>query len=180
MSENTKKRKIRFNVLDVFVILLIAVLIFSVIYKIYANNAKEANKTETVYIVRFECADAYNSLIRYLDEGDEVYIKSTGEFLGYIYKSEDAIGTDAIVETGSNKPEAEQTEDDTEKKEDEGYRRTSYEGRLKLNGNTEMSRDGLYYILNGQNITVGSKIQVYTDDTEFTITIKQLTDKDAE
>ena len=180
MSENVKKKKFHFNVLDVFVILLVAVLVFSVIYKISSNSSKEANQDNPVYTVRFECEDEYNSLVRYLDDGDEVYIKATGELLGYIYKSGDAIGTDAIVEIGTDKPEEEKTKLSNEESEDEEYRLTSYEGKLKLNGNTEKSREGSYYILDGQNITVGSRIQVYTDDTEFTIIIKQLTDKDAE
>ena len=167
MSNNTKKR-VSFNVLDVFIILLVIILIASVVYKIWQNNKKDANKDNPVYTVVFECEE-YESLAGYLVDREEVYIKSSGELLGYIHRSGDTIGADALVVI--DEPS------DNNSSEDEFYELVRFEGKIKLNGNTKKSREGNYYVLEDLNITVGSKIEVYTDDTEFTITVKQFTDK---
>ncbi len=167
MSGNTKKR-FSFNVLDVFIILLVVILIASVVYKIYQNSKKDANQDNPVYTVVFECED-YESLASYLLDGEEVYIKSSGELLGYIHKSGDVIGAYALVILDDADTEGTSSSD--------LYDRMKFEGKLKLNGNTKKSREGNYYVLEDLNLTVGSKIEVYTEDTEFTITIKQFTDK---
>ncbi len=167
MSDSTKKR-LSFNVLDVFIILLVVILIASVVYKIYQNSQKDAKQDNPVYTVVFECED-YESLASYLLDGEEVYIRSSGELLGYIHKSGEIVGSYALV--------AIDDADGEDAPSPELYDRRRFEGKLKLNGNTKKSREGNYYVLEDLNLTVGSKIEVYTEDTEFTITIKQFTDK---
>lgn len=173
MSSNTKKKKASFNVLDVFIILLVVILIASIAYKVSQNLDEDKNKDNTVYTVAFECEE-YESLSRYLADGEKVYVASSGELLGYIYKSADILGSSSliVIEDGE-----ESTEQSTE---DNLYERVRFEGKLKLNGNTQKSAKGNYYTLEDLNIAVGSKIEVYTDDAEFTITIKQFIDKDEE
>ena len=167
MSSNTKKR-FSFNVLDVFIILLVVILIASVVYKISQNSKKNANQDNPVYTVVFECED-YESLASYLLDGEEVYIKSSGELLGYIHKGGDVIGAYALVVVDDADTEGTHSDDQ--------YERVKFEGKLKLNGNTKKSGEGNYYTLEDLNLTVGSKIEVYTEDTEFTITVKQFMDK---
>lgn len=169
MSNNTKKR-FSFNVLDIFIILLVVILIASVVYKIWQNSKKDANKDNPVYTVVFECED-YESLAKYLADGEEVYVRSSGELLGYIHKSGDIIGSDVLVIIEGSDTE------DTTVGGDGLYESVRFEGKIKLNGNTKKSREGNYYVLDDLNITVGSKIEVYTDDTEFTITVKRFVDK---
>ncbi len=154
MSNNAKKKKASFNVLDVFIILLVVVLIASIAYKISQNMDEDANKDNTVYTVAFECEE-YESLAKYLSYGEKVYVASTGELLGYVYKS--------VTVTGENTSDL--------------YEQVNLEGSLRLNGNFRKSPDGNFYVLDDLNLTVGSKIDVYTDDTEFTITVKQITNK---
>ncbi len=173
MSNNMKKR-FSFNVLDVFIILLVVILIASVVYKISQNSKQDARKDNPVYTVVFECED-YETLAKYLLDGEEVYIKSSGELLGYIHKSGDIIGAYAVVII--DEPNAEEIPVSPDTPSDDMYERVRFEGKIKLNGNTKKSREGNYYVLDDLNITVGSKIEVYTDDTEFTITVKQFTDK---
>lgn len=180
MSENTKKKRFSFNVLDVFIILLVVVLIASVAYKVSQNMDKDAKKDNTVYTVVFECEE-YETLAKYLSKGEKVYISTTGELLGYIHKSSDNVGPTALI-TIEEEPDAE-TPDATEPTDtpvDDLYERVRFEGKLKLNGNTQKSVVGNYYTLEELNIAVGSKISVYTDDAEFTITVKQIIGKDGE
>ncbi len=153
MSNNTKKR-FSFNVLDIFIILLVVILLASVAYKMWQNMKKDKNQTKPVYTVVFECED-YESLAKYLSNGEEVYISSSGELLGYVYKS--------ITVSDENNSDL--------------YEQVNLEGSLRLNGNVKKSREGNFYVLDDLNLTVGSKIDVYTDDTEFTITVKQFIDK---
>ncbi len=170
MSENTRKRRFSFNVLDVFIILLVVILIASIAYKIYQTSKKDANQDNPVYTVVFECED-YESLAGYLVDGEEVYIRSSGELLGFIHKAGDVMGGYALVIID------ESTAEDTDTASDDLYDRVKFEGKIKLNGNTKKSPKGNYYVIEGLNLTVGSKIDVYTDDTEFTITVKQFMDK---
>lgn len=180
MSDNTKKRRLSFNVLDVFIVLLVLVLILSVAYKISQSMKKDANNDNPVYTIIFECEE-YESLAKYLSDGEAVYIRSSGEILGYIYKSEDASGSSAIVVIEDEQDSTEQDAVGTTKAEtDDLYERVKFEGTLKLNGNTKKSNEGNYYTLEDFNICVGSKIEVYTDDAEFTITVKKFIDKDVE
>ncbi len=172
-EKNKIKRKISFNVFDVFVILLVVILIGSVIYKISVDNSKEARKDNSTYTIVFECYNEYNSLSKYVSDGDEVYIKAGGELLGYIYKSADSKGAQSIHVIEKD------TEQTTEKKSPSKlYERVDYEGKIKLNGNAEKSRDGLYYTVEGMNVTVGSKIEVYTKNAQFTITVKEFITRD--
>lgn len=182
MSETKKKRKYSFNAFDVFVILLILVLIGTVVYKISKKSSIDANKDNPVYTVIFDCTDEYDSLQKYLKDGDEVYIKSSGELFGYIYKSADSVVKDALYSSETETSgEADSTivENGTEEAISESavyYKKTDFEGKIKLNGNAEKSNEGEYYTVEGINITVGSVIDVYTDDAEFTIIIKGFID----
>ncbi len=178
MSNKTKKKRFSFNVLDVFIILLVVILIASIAYKISQNMDKDANKDNPIYTVAFECEE-YESLAKYLSNGEAVYITSSGELLGYIYKSADVQGSSAIVVIKDEEVTTEDVPADAESADDL-YERVRFEGKLKLNGNTKKSVEGNYYTLEGLNIAVGSKIEVYTDDAEFTITVKQFIDKDGE
>lgn len=184
MSENTKKKKYAFNVFDVFIILLVIILIASAVYRISQTSAEKANQDNPVYTVYFECDGEYESLAKYLSDGEEVYIKSTGELLGYIYKSADMLGDTAIhvKDDGTQAPMEEPTEakPKAESETADLYERVDFVGKLKLNGNAVKGREGSYYTVEELNITVGSVIEVYTDDTEFTIIVKQIADKDGE
>lgn len=181
MSENKKKRKISFNVLDVLVVLLLIILILTAVYKVSQAASSKANEDNPVYTIEFECDAEYNSLAKYLSDGDEIYLKSTGELLGYLYRSADTIGTNAIsvIQPESDSGESSDSQDGvkTEMQKDrygvDIYRQVSYEGKIKLNGNFEKSRTGAYYSLGDLNITVGSVLEVYTDDTLFTLTVRR-------
>lgn len=185
MNENKKKKKLSFNVLDVFVILLVVILILTAVYKITQASSSKANEDNPVYMIEFECTGEYNSLVKYLSDGEEIYLKSTGELLGYLYRSADFLGTDAIfVIQPENDGEEDNGSQAGEKtgitKDPHGvdiYRQVSYWGKIKLNGNFEKSHTGAYYSLGDLNITVGSVLEVYTDDTLFTLTVKRIIDK---
>lgn len=185
MSERVKKRRYSFNVFDVFVILLVLILIASVVYKISKSSEKEANKDNPVYTVIFECKSEPSSLNDYLNDGEEVYIKSSGELLGYIYRSGDSssmyaltpIERDTEISSGNGSGEA--VTDSTPTAGGKVYGNIGFTGKIKLNGNAEKAKEGSYYSIEGLNITVGSSVDVYTNYAEFTITVVEFTDKNA-
>lgn len=179
-SERSRKKKYSFNVFDFFVILLVLILIATVVYKISVGSAKEANKDNPVYTVVFECRSEPSSLDRYLKDGEEVYIKSSGELLGYIYRSADSNSLYALTPIESTTGGESGSESATESVSASGekvYSNTGFKGLIKLNGNAEKSKEGTYYSIEGLNITVGSSIDVYTSYAEFTITVMEFTDK---
>ncbi|MBE6547324.1 MAG: DUF4330 family protein [Ruminococcaceae bacterium] len=184
MRDNAGKKRIGFNVFDVFIILLVVILIATVGYKIYQTTSKEARKDNPTCTVVFECDSEYDSLGGYLKNGDAVYLKSTGQLLGYMYASST---NDVVQIVSKNDKEDVQTDKEDaselpgEKNVEIGavYSRVKYTGKLRLNGNAEKSREGAFYILEGMNITVGSEIEVYTDNAEFTIVVKELIDKNS-
>lgn len=174
MSDTRKKKRISFNVFDVFIILLIVVLIGTVVYKVMYSSSDNIIKDKSKYMLVFECEEEYNSLSKYIKDGDEVYIKSNGKLIGYI-RDDNIISATAIDEV------VDDTEKDTsasgavgDEEYDELYRNVKFTGKIKLNGNTQKSRDGSYYLLDDFNITVGSKIEVYTDNAQFTVIVKEI------
>lgn len=182
MSDTSKKKQFSFNVFDVFIILLAVALIATVVYNVLQNSYKTATEDNPRYVMEFECESEYDSLAKYIKEGDEVYIKSNGELIGYIRKS-DMMSTDAIVvvdkgtQDSTEEPTDEPAQNVSGKAEyDDLYKKVTFSGEMKLNGNTQKSRDGSYYSIEDFNITVGSKIEVYTDNAQFTITVKAIND----
>ena len=87
MSENTKKKKYAFNVFDVFIILLVIILIASAVYRISQTSAEKANQDNPVYTVYFECDGEYESLAKYLSDGEEVYTSLSLPPLGSLLAS---------------------------------------------------------------------------------------------
>lgn len=172
MKEKTKNKRYSFNAFDVFVLLIIAVLIGTVVYKAYGEISRDSKKDNGVYILEFECSEEYISLSDYVDEDDEVYVKDTGILLGYMRRN---IGSTALYVIGGDEAETE-----SETAADNGiqvYDKARLGGALKLNGNAEKSATGEFFMIDGLNITVGATIDVYTDDAEFTIIVKKISNR---
>lgn len=169
---NNKKSKVKINAFDIFVILLVLCLLATVIFKIYSSAAKDDNAKNSEITMSFKCEGEYNSLIKYLNSGDEVYLES-GELLGYIYKSPDS--EDLFVVTVREENELESGAQIAPKNVD-GDKVTTYEkidfsGNIKLNGNAVKSGKGNYFTIGSDNITVGGKLNLHTKRAEFTITV---------
>ena len=161
MSGQVKKSKIRLNVIDVMIILLVVALIATVVYRIYTGVTEKTTNKGSKYTVTFECDAEYKSMLKYPASGQAVYLESDGKLLGYLDdpNPDDAIGAvyeyeplSASVGTGE-------------------YKKTSMRGQLRLNPEAVKVKTGGYYTIGERNITEGSKIDVYTNEACFTLTV---------
>ena len=169
MNNKTKKK---INVIDVVIILLVLVLVASVVYRIYGALSNGGSLSgESDYIVKFECDSEYNSLIKYLGEGQEVYFVSNGALLGYIY-DDPSDERKAVYEI----PKEIVTEGEETAAAPKGqYSKVKIGGHLKLSDEAVKAKSGNYYTIQDRNISVGSTLKVYTKDAVFTITVKSIT-----
>ena len=168
---NNKTKK-RINVIDVVIIILVLVLVASVVYRVYgAISNGGASSGQSDYIVKFECDSEYNSLIKYLGEGQEVYFESNGVLLGYIY-DDPSDERKAVYEIP--KETVTETEDETTAPKG-AYSKVRLGGHIKLSDEAVKAKSGNYYTIQDRNISVGSTLKVYTRDAVFTITVKSIT-----
>ena len=203
MAKNHKIKN-KLNAFDIAVILLLIALVATVLYQMFVTVSETNSQSRAKYIMEFECEEEYDSLLRYVKEGDAVYF-ANGSLLGFMYANEDyengAIYT--IVDDIPSFADAPETEDsDVEGSEEESseiensdgqqtlnnsinidvqeqpdvfYNLIKLGGQIKLNVNTVRYKSGDYYTIGDTNITEGSVINVYTDKTEFTLKIVNIT-----
>ena len=166
MKNDQKTKTMRkFNVFDIIIILLIIVLIASFAYRIYAGVDKISGQSRAKYAISFECDSEYNSLLKYIKEGDAVYFEHDGVLLGYMYAKEDS-EDGAIYEIS----------DDTQggAKVATEYEKVKLGGYIKLNVDTVKAKNANHYVITDTNISKGSVINVYTEKAVFTITVKDV------
>ena len=86
MSKDVKNKKDRkITALDVVIVLLIVGLLATFAYRIYDGVADPDFVEDSKYSVEFVCEGEYNSIAKYLENGEAVYLASTGELLGNLY-----------------------------------------------------------------------------------------------
>ncbi len=183
MANPNNKSKRRINVIDVIIILLVLALIGTAVYRVYAAISDGSSKKGSDYIVTFECGSEYNTLIEYLKNGEEIYLTTNKALIGYIYDDPDdshgavyEILTDEPVEEETGEGETEvPVRSDEENENTDAYRKTKLSGMFKLSSEAVKAKSGNYYTVKGRNITVGSTLEVYTDDTVFTLVVKSIT-----
>ena len=164
MAKNVKKRDKKITALDVVIVLLIIGLLATFAYRVYDGIADPGFKKNSKYTLAFVCNDEYNSIAKYLEDGEAVYIASTGELLGNLYAKK--AGEPVIaVSGGSDDGETDETL----------YEKVTLSGNLKLNADADAISAGNYYTVGGINIVGGSTIEVYTEDTVFTLTVASIT-----
>lgn len=182
MAEKQKKAGSKINAFDILVILLVLCLIGTVAYRVYEGVAKDKVDSTSKYVIEFECDD-YDSLARYLAVGDEVYLSSNGALLGEIYRGRTDFQAIFVETEAEETTVSEETTDSTliggsdEEETEAGvsYKPAKIKGKIRLNVSVTASREGSYYTLGEINFSKGSVINVYTEDTEFTITITNIT-----
>ncbi len=188
MANNKKGTRLTPNAFDVFIILLALLLICTTVYRLIGGFDIGNVDRGDEYIVEFECEEEYNSLAKYIESGDNVYIMSTGELLGSIY-TDDSKGeslpiwqyrenVDIVIEDQTVPAEGESNGGilNTEKEED--YYKTTLRGKLLLSDKAKPNNNEVYFSIEDFNLTKGSKLSVYTDDTIFTIEVLNITKLD--
>ena len=160
MKKKRERKKI--NAFDVVIILLILCLIATFAYKIYDGVADPTMKKDAKYTLTFKCDDEYISLAKYLEDGEAVYFEKNGELLGNLYK--DSANAQLITVTGVSEGES------------GNYDKAILSGKLKLNANAVSVGSGNYYTVGDINVAVGSEINVYTEDTVFTLKVVSISE----
>lgn len=181
MAEKQKKSGLRINAFDILVILLVLCLIGTVAYRVYEGVAKDRVDSTSKYVLEFECEN-YDSLAKYLASGEEVYLSSNGALLGEIYRGRTDFQAIYVETSAEETTVSDETTDiiiggsnDEETETGMSYKPAKITGKLRLNVSVTASSEGSYYTLGDVNFSQGSVINVYTEDTEFTITITNIT-----
>ena len=167
MSEKTKKR-VRLNVIDVLVIILVIALIATVVYRLYTGIDNKISPASSKYVITFEADDQYNSLTEYLSNGKAVYFASNGQLLGKMYTPSGKSAPACIVEDDAASDQ---------RQNDFTYEKVCIEGYMKMSSEAIKSTSGEHYSIGEINVTVGSRIDVYTNETVFTLTVKSIDSK---
>ena len=179
MAKNVKikkKRDKKITALDVVIVLLVIGLLVTLAYRVYDGIADPVFKKNPKYTLSFVCDEEYNSIAKYLENGEAVYIASTGELLGNLYAKK--AGEPVITVSGGSAdatPEVGTGDESSTEIPEILYEKAVLSGNLKLSADTDMVSAGSYYTVGGINIVNGSVIEVYTEDAVFTLTVASIT-----
>lgn len=159
MSNTPIKRKDRkkLNVIDVVIILLLVALVGTAGYSIYNEITKSASSAQSNIVVVFEAQVEDEGIIEYLKKGDKVYFTTDKTQMGVLYDadaSDDKGPVYAIDVTESGK--------------------IVIKGAMKLVAGAHKVQNGSYYVIDDRNISVGSKLDVYTENAVIRITVKSI------
>lgn len=161
--ENNKKNRVKINAFDIFLVLLVICLIGTLVFRIYNGISEDKNSYNNEYVLTFACDGEYDSIIKYVNEGDAVYLRS-GELLGYIGIPE---GSEAPLNILSD----ESQEKSSVSANVQTFELVSFTGAIKMNGNAKKAAKGNYYVIGDENIIEGAVFTVHTTETEFTISV---------
>jgi len=176
MSEQNKRSRGKINAFDVFVIILVLCLVGTFSYKFYKKVNIDSHEQGKEYILSFECDGVYNSISKYIDAGTSVYLSSTGELLGNVWREEKSTAP-ALSEVTLTSPDFENKTNEVESAEEETkfeYSTAKYTGRISLNKNVYKSADGDFFVLGETNLTVGGTLKIYTNTAELEIVITDI------
>ena len=162
--EKTSKNKRRFNVIDVLIIMLVLALLATVGYRIYAQSTDNAGDEKSDYVIVFESDEEYRAMIGALKNKDEVYFCFDGTLMGYLYDDTDD-GKSLIYEIGTGEEESETGV----------YEKICFGGMIALSSQANEVKGSDYLVIGDRNISVGSRIEVYTENATFTLTVKSIT-----
>ena len=163
----TSRTKRRFNVIDVLIIMLVLALLATVGYRVYAQITENVEGEKSDFVIEFKLSEndeEYRSMMNAIKNGDKVYFCSDGILMGYIYDKKND-GKDVIYELDQkNEGEA-----------DTGlYNKVSFGGMIALSAQADEVKGSDYLVIGDRNLSVGSRIEVYTEKAIFTITVTSI------
>jgi len=158
-----KKKGKRINAIDVAIILLLLALIGTAAYRIYSEVTNGVSASQSNIILVFESRVDDESILNYLKNGDSVFLTTDNTKLGVLYDSKSGDGLGAVYKKANNDAEV----------GGDGAKIT-LAGAIRLSADARKSQNGNYYVINGRNISVGSKMDVYTETAVLRITVKSI------
>lgn len=150
-----RKERKGLNVVDVVIILLVVGLLGTAGYRIYTDLSSGDPGKQSNITVTFEAEVENEGIVNYLPVGEVVYFTSNNTRLGNLYDANPDDGLGAVWVVGTNE-----------------YGKIILNGTLRLAADAYKAQDGGYYVIDDRNITVGGKIDVYTDKAVLNITVK--------
>ena len=162
--EKTSKNRRRLNVIDVLIIMLVLALLATVGYRVYTQITESDEGKKSEFVISFESDAEYRAMMKAIKNGDEVYFCSDGVLMGYIYDKKND-GKAVVYELGL---------EDGAEADTALYDTVSFGGMVALSAQADEVRGSDYYVIGDRNLSVGSKIEVYTEKATFTITIKSI------
>lgn len=163
MSEKAK-RKVRLNVIDILIIILVIALIATVVYRIYTGIDNKASPEGGKYVITFETDGHYSNLVDYLTAGKAVYFANNGQLLGKMHTPDGASGAAHVA-------------GNSESGNSSSYEKALIQGYIIMSSDTVKAATGNHYSIGEINVTVGSHIEVYTNETVFTLVVKSIDPK---
>jgi len=151
-----KKERKRLNVIDVVIILLLVALVGTAGYRIYTEVVSGESSRYSNIVLTFEAEVEDEGIIAYLEAGKAVYLSPDKTQLGSLYdgNAEDGVGAVYKVSETNGK--------------------ITVSGAMRLVADARKAESSEYYVINGRNITVGSKLDVYTETAVLKITVKSI------
>ncbi len=165
MSEKSNKKKVKLNVIDVLIIFLVIALVGTISYRVYMGISNKTSASRSQFVITFECNEEYNSMIKYLTDGKAVYFSDSGKLLGHMY-APDEKGASYIIEN--------ETAGGDIASSSFSYDTVPLRGFIKMSSETVKASVGSYYSIGDTNLSVGSRVEVYTNEAEFTLTVKSI------
>lgn len=165
-KKESKESRFRINVIDVFLIILIVASLVGVGYRYYLNNREPISTANEKCEVYFSISNVFFTTASYVKPGDALY-DSNGEKLGTILNNNDsdeetALATSPahlVLEDGGN------------------LTSVTYPGGTYIDANGSFVcscfvNDRGFYLADGKTYLVpGEKMNVHTEDADFTIVI---------
>lgn len=153
-----KKERKRLNVIDIVIILLLVALVGTAGYRIYNEVTKGEAAGQGNILLMFEAEVDDGGIVDYLKDGNAVYFTTDKTQLGTLYdrSSDDGHGPVYAISVDESG-------------------KTTLIGSLRLVADARKATGGDYYVINGRNINVGAKLDVYTDTAVLKITVKSIT-----
>lgn len=152
-----RKERKRLNVIDVVIILLLVALVGTAGYRIYTEVTSGGAAAQSNIVLTFEAQVEDEGIVSYLKKGNAVYFTTDKTQLGNLYDMNSEDGHGPVYVTG---------------KTENGKFIVS--GSLKLVADARKASGREYYVINGRNISVGSKLDVYTEKAVLKITVKSI------
>lgn len=163
--KNTEK-KIRFGIIDVAVILAVCVLLVGVVLRYGLSGTwGEASELEQ-YTLSFVIFDKNPDSVNGLGEGDEIYFKDSGNYLGTVDSGVSVMPAEKFVELPDG----------------EIAKVTAVDGKVDVRGTMTVKgryKSGEGFFQNGTTFMApGGKVEVYTAESDFTILVLDISKSD--
>ena len=152
----------RFNIIDLFIIILVLLCVIGIYFRSQIAEWIGMEKSLEKYSICFEVSEIRYTSGKYITAGNEVYIQSSGIYLGTIEGNCTILPAEMYVENANGDQIAVNYPKDT---------RVDVSGQITCMGITKA--DG-FYLGGTYSLSPGSTVNVYTEMLNFSFTITDI------